>query len=432
MTAGAEHRASGITRRATLAGLGAMVGTAACRRRSREVLSFWAIGREGEVASRLLEQFAAQHPDIPVEIQKLPWTAAHEKLLTAYAGDTLPDVCQLGSTWVAEFAALNALEPLDARLAGSRTVQAEDFFPGVLEANRLDGQLLGVPWYVDTRLLFYRRDLLLRAGFAAPPVSWAEWTQVLTALKQQAGKDRYAILLPLNEFEQLLILALQQSDELLREGGRWGNFRSDGFRRALSFYQQMFVREWAPRMTNTQIANVWDEFARGYFTFYVSGPWQIAEFKKRMPPHLQDSWMTAPMPGPEGPGVSVAGGASLVVFRNSQLKAQAWQLVEFLSTVPAQTRFYELTGDLPTRRTPWTAPALAASPHAQAFRQQLDRVRAPPKVPEWARIAEELRLMAERVVQGRNDVDTAAAQMDATVDAILEKRRWLLARRSGA
>ena len=54
-------------------------------------------------------------------------------------------------------------------------------------------------------------------------------------------------------------------------------------------------------MTNTQISNVWDEFARGYFTFYISGPWNIGEFKRRLPPELQDSWMTAPLPGPERP-----------------------------------------------------------------------------------------------------------------------------------
>jgi len=426
MSARAAH---GITRRTALAGLAAALGTAACTRGSRRALSFWAIGREGEIAAQLMQQFAAQHPEIPVEIQKLPWTAAHEKLLTAYAGDTLPDVCQLGSTWVAEFAALDMLEPLDAPLASSAAVAEDDFFPGILEANRLDGRLLGLPWYVDTRLLFYRSDLLREAGFEAPPLTWSDWTAVLAAIKQRVGPERYSILLPLNEFEQLLILALQQPDELLREGGRWGNFRSPGFRRALAFYEQMFARGWAPRMTATQIANVWDEFARGYFAFYISGPWQIAEFKKRMPARLQDSWMTAPMPGPAGPGISSAGGASLVVFRSSQRKAQAWQLVEFLSTAATQTRFYELNGDLPTRRDAWTMPALANSPYARAFRQQLECLRAPPKVPEWERIATELRLMAERVVQGRSDLDAAVTQLDAKVDAILEKRRWLLERR---
>ena len=83
----------------------------------------------------------------------------------------------------------------------------------------------------------------------------------------------------------------------------------------------MFQRGWAPRMTNTQISNVWDEFGRGMFSFYISGPWNIAEFRKRLPRDLQDAWMTAPMPGPDGPGVSSAGGASLVIFRHSQSKA---------------------------------------------------------------------------------------------------------------
>ena len=54
-------------------------------------MRFWAVGREGEVAAELLQPFVQQHPEIDLEIQKLPWTAAHEKLLTAYAGDTLPD-----------------------------------------------------------------------------------------------------------------------------------------------------------------------------------------------------------------------------------------------------------------------------------------------------------------------------------------------------
>ncbi len=63
---------------------------------------------------------------------------------------------------------------------------------------------------------------------------------MLAAVKARAGPDRYAILLPLNEFEPLLMLALQQPEPLLRDDGRWGNFESAGFRRALAFYLEMF------------------------------------------------------------------------------------------------------------------------------------------------------------------------------------------------
>ena len=63
--------------------------------------------------------------------------------------------------------------------------------------------------------------------------------------------------------------------------------------------------------------------------------------------------MTAPLPGPDGPGASIAGGSSLVVFRASRHQDAAWQLIEFLSQPDVQRRFHALTGDLPPRRTTW-------------------------------------------------------------------------------
>jgi multiple sugar transport system substrate-binding protein len=181
-------------------------------------------------------------------------------------------------------------------------------------------------------------------------------------------------------------------------------------------------------MTNTQIANVWNEMGKGFFSFYISGPWNIGEFKRRLPPELQNSWMTAPMPGPDGPGVSNAGGSSLVIFRRSKHQQSAWELLEFLSTPAIQQRFYELTGDLPPRRSSWQSGAIATDPYTQAFRVQLERLRTFPQVPEWEQIMQEMRIMAERVVHGQQDVDTEVTAFDAQVDAMLAKRRWMLAR----
>jgi multiple sugar transport system substrate-binding protein len=392
------------------------------------VLRFWAMGREGEVVAELLPEFERTHPGIRVNVQQLPWTAAHEKLLTAFVGGTTPDICQLGNTWIPEFAALKALEPLDPYLTAASVVRADDYFPGIWDTNRIDDTLYGVPWYVDTRLLFYRRDLLRRAGFSAPPRSWDEWKQMLAAVARDGRPDRHAILLPLNEPEPLLALALQQDEPLLRDGGRWGNFRSAGFRRALSFYLEMFERGWAPPLASAAVSNVWTAFGRGDFAFYVSGPWNIGELKRRLPAEQQDTWMTGPLPGPAGPGASIAGGSSLVVFRSSRHRAAAWQLVEFLSQPSVQRRFHALTGDLPPRRATWNDGGLVDDVHARAFREQLERVKPAPKVPEWERIATEVRLVAERAVHRALSVDEAVKELDARADRILEKRRWLLAR----
>lgn len=394
----------------------------------RELVRFWAMGREGEVVIQLIPEFERLNPGIRVEVQQIPWTAAHEKLLTAFAGGVTPDVAQLGTSWVAELVALGALEPLDGPIAASRTVDRADYFPGGWTNNVIGGRIWGVPWYADTRLLFYRRDLLREAGFATPPRSWAEWLAAMRAIKARAGPRDYAIFLPVNEYEPLLALGLQQPEPLLREDGRYGNFRSPGFTRASDFYLSLFREGLAPPLNNTQISNLYDEFARGYFAFYISGPWNIGEFRRRLPPERQDDWMTAPLPGPDGPGASIAGGSALAVFVGSERKAAAWKLVEFLSRPAIQLRFFELTGNLPPRRSVWRAPVLAGDIYAAAFRDQLERARPPPPVPEWERIGTQLRIVSERAVAGQITPSQFRATLDADADRILEKRRSLLAR----
>ena len=416
----------------------------ACTREpdSREVVRFWAMGYEGEVVAQLIPEFERQHPGIRIELQQLPWTAAHEKLLTAFAGDSLPDVCAIGNTWIPEFALIGALSSLDARIArapgadravaGHAAIEPGDYFAGAWDSGVVDGHVYAVPWYVETRLPFYRRDLLQQAGIDEPPADWDEWRTAMAAIKREVGPERYAILLPINEFEPLLNLAIQQPDPLLREDGRHGNFRSPGFRRALAFYKEMFDRGWAPRLSNTQISNVWDEFGRGYYSFYINGPWNIAEFRKRLPAELSQSWMTMPLPGPDGPGASVAGGTSFVIFSGSKHKDAAWKWIGYLSQSDVQARFHAMTGDLPPRRSAWNSEALKNDLYARAFRDQLERAKPTPKVPEWERIATEMRLVAEQMVNGRLTVDEAAAELDRRADAILEKRRWMLDRRGGA
>lgn len=394
----------------------------------RVTLTFWAIGREAEVVPTLLADFERLHPGIRVDVQALPLTAAHEKLLTAYAGDALPDIGQLGNTWLPELATLGALEPLDARLASTPSIAAADYFEGIWKTNVLNGHLYGVPWYIDTRLVFYRTDLLAAAGFDAPPRDWTEWSRQLDAVKRHAGPDRYAILLPLNEFEFLVNLGVQQPEPLLRDGDTRGNFQSDGFRRAFTYYTDMYRHGWAPPMSETQISNVWDEFANGFYAFYITGPWNVGEFKRRLPARVQDDWMTAPLPGPDGPGAAIGGGSSLVMFSRSRHKDEVWQLIEFLSQPAQQQRFHALCGDLPPRRSAWDGEALAADPYAKAFRDQLERVKPAPMIPEWERIAQEVRYAAERVVRGGQPVDRALADLDQRVDAILDKRRWIQSR----
>lgn len=407
----------------------AALAAACAPRDDGATVQFWALGHEGEAVARLLPDFERSHPGVSVRVQQIPWSAAHEKLLTAFVGNSMPDLFQLGTTWIPEFAMLGALEPLDSYVARSQTVAADAYFAGVWDANQIDSALVALPWYVDTRLLFYRSDLLAAAGVATPPRTWAEWSAALERVKQSVGPDRHAIFVPLSEWEVPVVLALSQDAELLRDGDRYGNFESDAFRTAFAFYLDLFERGHAARAGAGATASVYRDFAEGWFCFYLSGPWNLGEFATRLPPALADAWTTAPLPGPDArrPGVSLAGGASLAIASHSPRKEAAWQLVEWLADPARQVEFYRASGDLPPRRSAWQDPLLATDARAQAFRTQLEHVRAVPKVPEWERIAAKLSRSAEAVVRGEVAPDAALAALDAEVDAILAKRRSLLA-----
>jgi multiple sugar transport system substrate-binding protein len=411
-----------LTRRALVAGAAALP-LLGCTRRAANGLDMWAMGAEAENLPALLAALPGGAPR-DIRIQPLPWSAAHEKLLTGFAGGSLPDLGQVGNSWISELTAIGAILPVPPAMHSL----VEGQFAGVVDTNRVDGKLMALPWYVDTRLQFYRKDLFEAAGYASPPPRWDEWKRALHAVKRTKGGEGFAILLPINEYEHLTQMALSAGATFLDRDGARGAFRQPEFREALGFYKSLYTDGLAPIAGAAQISNVWNECARGYFAVYPSGPWTIGDMKSRLPPELQSSWATAPFPGPDGPGRSTPGGSSLVVYKSARDPAAAWDLVAKLVAPASQAKLQALTGDLPPSRAVWATAGLTADPITEAFARQLDRTAALPKVPEWERISTEMQTVAELFVRGKVTLDEAVTDMDRRADRLLEKRRWMIAR----
>ena len=106
-------------------------------------------------------------------------------------------------------------------------------------------------------------------------------------------------------------------------------------------------------------------------------------------------------------------------------------MIEFLSEPAIQARFYALSGDLPASRAAWDDPTLANDEKARAFRTQVERVAAMPRVPEWEQIAQYMAERLEPAIRGRESLPETLAAIDRDVDRILEKRRWMIAHRRG-
>ena len=123
-------------------------------------LTMWAQGAEAEKLPALLKEFEAANPGVKVEVTPIPWDAAHNKYQTAIAGGQTPDIAQMGTTWMGDFA--DAFDPAPAEFADA------GFFPGSVKSSEVNGASVGVPWYVDTRVIFYRKDLAEQAGYTTP------------------------------------------------------------------------------------------------------------------------------------------------------------------------------------------------------------------------------------------------------------------------
>jgi len=405
-----------------------LVGCSQNEQNSSEI-TFWGMGSEGEYIQKLIPEFERLNPGIKVKVQMVPWTAAQEKLISAYASDNLPDVFQLGNTWVPQFVALNAIENLDTFVSKSSIVTKENYFEGIWNTNEISGSIYGIPWYVDTRLLFYRKDILQKAGYNNPPKTWAEFYDVSKNIKKNIGNDdKYAVYLPVNEWAPFVIFGMQAGSTVLKDNDSYGNFSGAEFTKGFEFLINFHKENLAP-IGISQVYNVYQAFAEEYFAIYISGPWNIKEFKKWMTGNLADKWMTAPLPSlnSDSIGVSLAGGASLVISKNSKKKEAAWKFIEFLSLPKTQLKFYELANSLPAVKPAWEDPLLQNDPYLIAFYTQFHSVVPTPKIPEWEQIAfSKLQQYAELAARNSLTVNEALQNMDKDVNVILEKRRWLL------
>lgn len=394
------------------------IAVAGCTtRRDPGTLSMWAMSYEGDYSPMLMPAFT-RATGISVDVQSLPWTAAHEKLLTAFAGDAMPDVLMLPNGWIGEFAMIGAI----ARVPDATLVA--DIFPSILASARLPGGDYAVPWSVAPQMQFYRSDLLRAVGYEAPPEDWESWRHMALAIKRR-WPDRYAVLSYLNWFDTLFTFAGQTRSRLLRDQNTRGDFSSPEFRAALAFYKSLFDDGLAPRALSTELQDPVGAFARDYFAIYPSGPSLLLDLRRRAGEIPASRWAVARMPGPGGPGRVSAISASLAVSARSRRPDKAWALLRHLTSADSELTYQRLIGNLPARIDAWTSPQLSGAVIAP-FAAQMAAPARQPDIVEMERIRLDVQIVAERVVRGQYSIDEGTKVMDRRVDALLAKRRALV------
>ena len=385
------------------AGSGAAeTGKAVASGAAKGTITVWAMGAEGEKLPELTKEFEAANPGVKVQVTAIPWDAAHDKFTTAITANKTPDVAMVGTTWMGEFAGMGALDPTPGEIDKSV------FFEGAQKTTEVDGTSYGVPWYVETRLVYYRTDLAKKAGITTPPTDWAGLKDMAKAMQDKAGA-KYGIGLQAGgtgSWQTVMPFAWSAGADLTKDGGKAYNFDSPEVLKASEYYQSFFTDgisdKAAPATPTTE-----PDFASGKVPMFISGPWMMSAVEKAGGgAKFKDKYDVFQIPA-DKMSSSFVGGSNLVVFKNTKNRDSSWKLVNWLSDPKTQVKWYGMSTDLPSVKSAWQDPALTADTKLAVFGKQLETAQAPPSFPTWEQVVTSFDSEMEKVT--KSGADPAAA-----------------------
>jgi multiple sugar transport system substrate-binding protein len=379
--------------------------------KAKGTITVWAMGGEGENLPTLAKQFEKENPDATVEVTPVPWDAAHDKIATAIAAQKTPDVSLIGTTWMGEFAETGGLDPVPEGL-----VDDSSFFEGAWDTTEVDGTSYGVPWYVETRLIYYRKDLAKKAGLSEP-TSWDELKTFARGMKEKAGAEQGLYLQPgeTGAWQSMMPFAWQQGAEVTDASGEY-TLDTPEMRKALEYYAS-FHEEGLSAKAIPEAGQLESGFVDGSIGAFISGPWHVGILADQGGEGFLDKVGLAQMPQ-EKAGTSFVGGGNLAVFKDAENREAAWKFVEWLSRPEVQQEWYDIQSDLPSVQSAWESGELANDPMLKAFGTQLEDAKSPPAVPTWEQVAAVLDRQIESVVKGGVDPATATEQLESKASSI--------------
>ncbi len=378
---------------------------------------FWSEPRQESALRQIVARFESSHPGITVELVPLSWNEGKTKLLAAFNSGTAPDVVELGSDWVAQFSSANVLLDLTSDF-GADTSR---FIPFALLPARWRGALFCAPWVVDTRVMFYNKELMARAGVdsAAPPGTW-------TALEQACAKisalgdgiygfganaaDAHRL------YKKVLPFMWANGGDVLTPAGDSCVINSRACKDALAAYLRLTQQG----MLETQ-RQLDAQFTSGHIGFWFSGGW-LADRIARENPSLRYGVALMPRPA-EGRGTtaSFAGGEYLGVTRTSHDTAAAVAFVKYLADGANTISFCRSVTEAgyPADQRYARDSAFLADPVRATFIAQLATARLTPVHPRWLDMEKVIEDEVVEAMYGRKSSDEALDDAQKAIQDML-------------
>ncbi|MGO1075185.1 ABC transporter substrate-binding protein [Inquilinus sp. CA228] len=398
-----------------LLGTAALLASATLAQAEPVTLEVWTHDDEGEFTYVLAKEFAAQHPDITVNIKHVNFADVVNDVMRAYAAGSAPDVIGIDNPETAMFSSRGVLLDLSPYVQQSQVIKAESFYPGPRNSATWDGKLYAIPRASNTLALYYNADMFKAAGLdpEKPPQTWDKLHQAAKKLTDPA-KNVYGLAFSAIGTEEgtFQFLPFIQS-----AGADYDSVGSDGAIRALEFWQTLLDEKLAS--PDTLIRGQHDSsgtFNAGSAAMVISGPWELPFMAK----DAKFDYRVAlfPIEKQGSPRASALGDFNNAIFKTSKHPKEAFMLLEYIYS--QNHRIWNEFGLLPPVQdvkvdSPQWPKAYAV------FTEQMQYARPRGPNPDWPKISKAIQTAIQSALTHQADARTALQTAQATIDRVLKK-----------
>lgn len=378
------------------------------------------------VVSELIKQFEKENPGIRVVEELLPASTDEQHqfyVINLAAGSADFDVLDMDVIWVPEFARAGWLADLTDAMPRE---ELAPLHPAALRADWLDGRLYGAPWFVDTGILYYRRDLLEKYGLA-PPQTYPELRVAAKEILAGEENPRLAgFVWQGMQYEGLVCAALEfirgNGGDVLDDAGRPA-LTSEATLEAVRFMRALVAEHGVtpPLVTTLNEEATRHIFQSGRAIFMRNWPYARPLLEQQGSAVAGRVGVTLIPHFPGGESAPTMGGFHLGINRNSPHQAEALKFLRFMLRYEVQKQVLLGVGVLAAHREIYRDPeVLAALPHLRDLLPALEHVQPRPVTPYYLMISQILQPELSAAVAGIRTPEEAMESARKQIAHLLE------------
>lgn len=357
-------------------------------------------------------EFEAANPGTKVALEFVPYDALHDKIVAAAgAGDDGYDVVLFDVIWPAEFATRGFLADVTDRIPADFGAQV---FDGAWTTVEYDSRRYGMPWILDTKYLYFNRDILTQAGFDKAPVTWQELVAQAKVIKEK-GLVEYPLVWSWSQSEAMICdfttLTAAFGGSFFKDGAP--AFQDGGAKQAVDFMLSTLT----DGLTNPASLEYAEEdvrrvFSNGDAAFALNWTYMNALVNKPEESKVVGKVGIAPALGSEG-GASasaVNGSMGLGIAANSPHPDEAWSFISYLTQPSVQESYATLS--LPVWKASYKVDAVTKGQEdlVAAANQSIAVMSPRPLIASYTEVSGILQSSIHGALLGQTTVDAALAE----------------------